>query len=35
MPKPRIVILGVYRPEIPKTVYQKQLKVTGSDVIWI
>jgi hypothetical protein len=31
MPKPRTVILGVYRPEIPKTVYQKQLKVTGSD----
>lgn len=31
MPTPRIVILGIYRPEIPKTVYQKQLKVTGSD----
>ena len=24
MPTPRIVILGVYRPEIPKTVYQTQ-----------
>ncbi len=28
---PKIVILGVYRPEIPKAVYQKQWNVTGSD----
>ncbi|HTQ95644.1 MAG TPA: hypothetical protein VMH89_02500 [Candidatus Acidoferrum sp.] len=31
MPAPRLVILGVYRPEIPKTVYRQQWKVTGSD----
>lgn len=33
MPTPRIVVLGVYRPEIPKSVYKKQWSVTGSDVI--
>jgi hypothetical protein len=31
MPTPRIVILGVYKPKIPKAVYQEQWKVTGSD----
>lgn len=31
MPTPRIAILGVYKPEIPKDVYQKQWNVTGSD----
>jgi len=28
---PRTVILGVYKPEIPKAVYQEQWGVTGSD----
>ena len=31
MGTPRIVILGVYRPEIPEAVYQKQWAITGSD----
>lgn len=31
MPTPRIVILGVYKPEIPNAVYQRQWRVTGSD----
>jgi hypothetical protein len=31
MTTPRIVILGVYKPEIPKAVYQEQWDVTGSD----
>lgn len=28
---PRLVILGVYKPEVTKRVYREQLKVTGSD----
>jgi hypothetical protein len=31
MPTPRIVILGVYSPSIPKAVFRKQWRVTGSD----
>ena len=31
MPTPSINVLGVYRPEIPAEVYQRQLRVTGSD----
>jgi hypothetical protein len=31
MPTPHIVILGVYKPEIPKAVYEEQWRVTGSD----
>jgi hypothetical protein len=31
MPKPNIVILGVYKPDIPAGVYRKQWRVTGSD----
>ncbi len=31
MPTPRIVILGVYKPEISKVEYQKQWRVTASD----
>ena len=31
MTTPRIVILKVYKPEIPKAVYQQQWDVTGSD----
>ncbi len=31
--EPRIGILGVYKPEIPKSVYRKQWKVTASDEV--
>jgi hypothetical protein len=31
MPTPHIVILGVYSPPIPKAVFRKQRRVTGSD----
>lgn len=31
MPSPSIIVLGVYKPDIPADVYQKQWKVTGSD----
>lgn len=28
---PRIAVIGVYKPDIPASVYQKQWEVTGSD----
>jgi len=31
VPEPAILIVGVYKPEIPKAVYREQWKVTGSD----
>jgi hypothetical protein len=31
MPTPSILIIGVYKPEIPADVYRKQLRVKGSD----
>jgi|SRR5689334_8047336 hypothetical protein len=31
MPTPSILVLGVYKPEIPAAVYRKQWRVTGSD----
>lgn len=31
MPTPSIIILGVYKPDIPARVYREQRKVTGSD----
>ncbi len=30
MPTPTILVLGVYRPVIPKSIYNEQLAVTGS-----
>jgi len=31
MPTPSLIILGVYKPDIPSRVYREQWKVTGSD----
>ena len=31
MPTPRIAVLGVYKPDILASVYQQQLRVTGSE----
>jgi hypothetical protein len=31
MPTPSIIVLGVYKPDIPADVYQEEWKVTGSD----
>lgn len=31
MPTPNIIILGVYKPDVPKRVYREQWRVTGSD----
>lgn len=31
MPTPSILILGVYKPDIPADVYREQWDVTGSD----
>jgi hypothetical protein len=31
MANPKIIVLGVYKPQIPSAVYRKQWQVTGSD----